>query len=125
MQGDIIYFELPLDLARLDDTLRFYRTLFGWSIKESFISRQRDSIFQTPGNPISGGFDSNLKPSIDSINIYIGVDSIDKAVQSIHQEFPHTVVIKDKTFISKQDGSYALIIDPSGNKIGLNEFSKM
>jgi predicted enzyme related to lactoylglutathione lyase len=124
MYGDLVYIELPINLDRLEDTFHFYQTLFDWKIQESFISKQRYFVFQTPGKKLFGGFDSSLKPSVDSINIYIYVESIDQTFNLIKTYFPQTKILRSKTLISPEDGSYALIIDPSGNKIGINEYIK-
>ncbi|HAX02472.1 MAG: hypothetical protein A2Y45_04245 [Tenericutes bacterium GWC2_34_14] len=124
MYGDLVYVELPIRLEKLDETFRFYQTLFDWKIQESFISKQRYFVFQTPGKKLFGGFDSNLTPSIDNINLYIYVASIDETMKLIQDHFSKTTVLRPKTLISPDDGSYALIIDPSGNKIGINEYIK-
>lgn len=123
MFGDLVYIELPLNLEKLDETLEFYTKLFGWTIRESFISKQRYFVFQTPGKKLFGGFDSGIKPHQDGINLYIHVDSIDQLLNQIKNEYPQQMIIKDKTLISKEDGSYALITDSSGNKIGINAYS--
>ena len=124
MYGDLVYVELPIRLEKLDETFRFYQTLFDWKIQESFISKQRYFVLQTPGKKLFGGFDSNLTPSIDNINLYIYVASIDETMKLIQDHFSKTTVLRPKTLISPDDGSYALIIDPSGNKIGINEYIK-
>lgn len=124
MFGDLIYVELPLNLESLDETIDFYTRLFGWSIQESFISKQRYFVFQTPGKKLFGGFDSSIKAHQDGINLYIHVDSIDQILSQIEKEYPKQNIIKQKTLISKEDGSYALVLDPSGNKIGINEYPK-
>ena len=122
MFGDLVYVEIPLNLDKLEDTLDFYTKIFGWKIQESFISKQRYFVFQTPGKKLFGGFDSSIKPHQDGINLYIHVDSIDQTLKRITLEYPNQMILRDKTLISKEDGSYALIMDPSGNKIGINEY---
>lgn len=124
MIGDLVYVELPLNLDKLDETFAFYQTFFGWKIQESFLLNQRYFIFETPGKKFYGGFDSSIKPHQDGINFYIHVDSIEDILNRIKKDYQHLPILRGKTLISKEDGSYALITDPSGNKIGINEYPK-
>ncbi len=118
MHGDIVYLELA---CTNQETLRFYEKIFKWKIEESFVTDHKYFMFETPGTHLSGGFDTMIKPSTKGPQMYIEVQSIDQVIEAISEQFESAVVLKDKTLISDTYGYYALILDPSGNKIGLQE----
>ncbi len=118
MHGDIVYLELAL--VDIDETLRFYRELFGWTFEESHLSKQKYFMFKTPGESILGALDQNVEPSVSGVQCYIEVDDIDTVLTAL-SDYAGTEVLKEKTFLSDAYGHYALIKDPSGNKIGLQQ----
>ena len=119
MHGDIVYIELAL--KEIEETLVFYKKLFQWSIVESHFSRQAYYMFKTRGNRLSGAFDANVLPSVEGVQMYLQCDDIEETLERIERDFPRAKVLKPKTFLSKEYGWYALIVDPSGNRIGLQE----
>ncbi len=121
MHGDIVYVELAL--RDLEKTIAFYKELFGWKIVQSHLSSQAYYMFFTPGERLSGAFDENVPPSEAGARIYLQCDDIDKMIASIRDDHPEADVLQEKTFISTEYGSYALIKDPSGNLVGLQEDS--
>jgi predicted enzyme related to lactoylglutathione lyase len=122
MHGMICYVELAL--VNIKETLDFYQRYFGFQFEESFLSQQRYIMFKTPHQGILGAFDANHKPSLEGTLIYIETNDIDSLLMTMKQDFPKTQILKPKTFISKEFGCYALIVDPSGNRIGLQENPK-
>ncbi len=118
MHGDIVYIELA---CTSKETLRFYEKIFRWKVKESFITSHKYFMFETPGKSLKGGFDTLIKPSTKGPQIYIEVDDIERVTTEMMTDFDSAVVLKDKTLISEDYGYYALILDPSGNKVGLQE----
>ncbi len=121
MNADIVYVELPIH--DIDGTLRFYRTLFGWRITESFLSERRYFMFETPGGCLSGGFDAKKKPTKTGPTLYIGCTDISALLPRIG-DFKGARVVKPRTAVGGDYGFYALIEDPSGNVIGLQEDEK-
>ena len=118
MHGQMIYIELGLN--NIEETLAFYTTLFHWQFKESFLDEHRYIMFETPDKQFSGGLDERLAPSVDGANIYIAVTDIDTTLASL-KDYAHAGILKKKTMISPDNGYYALIKDPSGNKMGILE----
>lgn len=123
MHGDIVYIELALQRDKLNQTKSFYEKLFGWTFQESFLTEKKYFMFQTPGKKLSGALDENVQASIHGTQMYVEVDFIESIFSQLPL-FPEAYILKDKTFISKEYGHYALIVDPSGNRIGLQEDSK-
>ena len=121
MDGKVVYIELALQ--NVQTTLDFYKEIFHWTFEESFISSQKYIMFETPNRQFLGGLDANIKPSLDGPNVYLEVHDIDAVIKQV-LTYSNTAIIKPKTLISEAYGSYALIQDPSGNKIGLQENSK-
>lgn len=121
MHGDFVYLEFSLDPNHIEETLRFYHELFQWTFRESFLSSKKYVMFETPSKILSGGFDENTTSSTIGVQLYIDCDDIDHILEVIETHFIHSQIIKRKTLISKDFGSYAFIIDPSGNRIGLQQ----
>ena len=121
MNGALVYVELPIH--DVDETLRFYRTLFGWKITESFLSEQRYFMFETPTRSLSGGFDAKKKPAKNGPTLYVGCADINALLPRI-DDFKNAHVVKPRTAVGGDYGYYALIEDPSGNVIGLQEDEK-
>jgi len=121
MHGDFVYLEFSLDLNHIEETLRFYHELFQWTFRESFLSSKKYFMFETPSKILSGGFDENTTSSTIGVQLYIDCDDIDHILEVIETHFIHSQIIKRKTLISEDFGSYAIIIDPSGNRIGLQQ----
>jgi uncharacterized protein len=119
MHGDITYLELALIEEK--ETVYFYQDLFNWTLTDSFISKQRYIMFETPGKRLSGGFDASLKPSQIGVQIYIECEDINQTIKRIQNVHEKAKVSVPKTLISSDYGYFALIIDPSGNQIGLQE----
>ncbi len=119
MHGDLTYLELALTHEK--ETIDFYQDLFNWTLTDSFISKQRYIMFETPGKRLSGGFDSNLKPSQSGVQIYIECNDINQTIKRIQDVHKKAKVLVPKTLISSDYGYFALVIDPSGNQIGLQE----
>lgn len=124
MQGDIVYIELSLNIHSISETLAFYQTLFGWEFTESHLSSKKYFMFKTKGNKIQGALDENVVANQNGVQIYIECHDIDLTLTNIQENFINANVLKSKTHISKEYGSYAIIIDPSGNRIGLQEDTK-
>ncbi len=121
MHGDIVYVELAL--RDVEKTLVFYRELFGWKIVQSHLSVQTYYMFETPGKRLLGAFDEHVPPSEAGARMYLQCDDIEETITHIRESHPAAQVLKGKTFISEEYGSYALVKDPSGNLVGLQEDS--
>lgn len=122
MHGDLTYVELAL--IHEPETLAFYQDLCGWTFTDSFISKQRYILFQTPGKKQSGGFDASLRPSENGAQIYIECHDLNQTLLTIKQKHKLAKILKEKTLISLDYGYYALVLDPSGNLIGFQEYTK-
>ncbi|MFU8786858.1 MAG: VOC family protein [Candidatus Izemoplasmataceae bacterium] len=122
MHGDINYIELGIN--NIEETLDFYKTLFNWKFTESFLTNHRYFMFETPSNDLSGAFDALITPSLDGVTVYILVEDIEFIIKEINLSFKSSKIIKPKSHISEDYGCFALIVDPSGNKIGLHENPK-
>jgi uncharacterized protein len=120
MLGDIIHFEFALNPQKVDETIRFYESIFGWKFTESFLTTQRYFMFETKGK-LDGAFDASIQPTKHGIRIYVSCDGIDQTLKKIVEHHFDVVVVTPKTLISKEYGYYALIIDPSGNQLGIHE----
>jgi predicted enzyme related to lactoylglutathione lyase len=124
MHGDFVYIEFSLNPKAILETLNFYETLFKWSFKESFLSSKKYFMFETPSKTFFGGFDENTTSSPSGVLIYLECSNIDGMLDIIEKNYPKVSIIKRKTLISEDYGSFAIIIDPSGNRIGLQESKK-
>ncbi len=124
MRGDIIYLEFSLNHNRVSETLNFYETLFHWKFTESFLSSKKYFMFETPSKTLSGGFDENTLSSTQGTLVYMDCEDIHMTLSFIESNFPSAMILKRKTLISKDFGSFAIIIDPSGNRIGVQQSPK-
>ncbi len=122
MHGNIVYIEFALIHEK--ETLDFYSLLFGFRFENSYLSKQRYIMFKTPDQGIIGAFDANQKPSLEGALVYLETEDIQNTLDVMQANFPTCAVLKEKTFISDAYGSYAVIVDPNGNRIGLQENSK-
>lgn len=121
MRGDIVYLELAL--TNVEETLSLYKEAFKWKITQSYLSTQLYYMFDTPSGGITGGFDANRIPSDEGVLIYLESENLDLMLETIQKNHTSVNVVQGKTYLSKEYGSFAIIKDPSGNKIGLFESS--
>lgn len=121
MHGDIVYLELSLNPQKCEQTLSFYEQCFQWKFEESFLTDKRYFMFDTPSHQQAGALDENAKGSHIGIQLYIEVSSIEELLERIQKFHPEAMVLQGKTKISDEYGYYAFVMDPSMNRIGLQE----
>jgi hypothetical protein len=108
----ICHFEIPS--SDLEKSKRFYSELFGWQFAPQF---EPDYLmFSTPEGPGGGIEKADVLKNAD-VKIYIEVEDI-PSVLARAKELGGSVV-KEKTLISEEYGSYAMLADSSGVKIGV------
>ncbi len=112
--GDITHIDIPVtDMQRASN---FYGTLFGWSIAE-MPGFEGYPMWQAP-NGISGGGLAPRSEGFTQPRSYVEVDSIDDTIAAATQA--GATVALDKSPIT-DTSSWAVIVDPDGNHIGLYE----
>lgn len=112
--GDITHIDIPVtDMQRAEE---FYGKLFGWEIAEA-PGYEGYPMWRAP-NGISGGGLAPRDEGFDQPRSYVEVDSIDETM-AVAKEAGATVLM-DKQPIS-ETSSWAVIVDPDGNHIGLYE----
>ncbi|WP_336644429.1 VOC family protein [Microbacterium sp. USHLN186] len=112
--GDITHIDIPVtDLQRAGE---FYSELFGWKIAE-MPGYGGYPMWQAP-NGISGGGLAPRDEGFSQPRSYVEVDSIDETI-AVAREAGATVLM-DKQPIN-ETSSWAVIVDPDGNHIGLYE----
>jgi uncharacterized protein len=115
MPDPIVYLELPS--TDLNASKLFYDQAFGWQVD----LHGNDYAEYEAGEPaISVGFNhvarGEDRPEAKPL-AYIKVDDIEAKLKQIVAA--GGAVIKPKTLISEQYGSYALFADPSGSVLGV------
>jgi len=115
MADPIVYIELPsADLAGSRD---FYAEAFGWTVR---LHGEEYAEYEAGEQAVSVGF-NRVAPGEDRPEgkplPYIKVEDIDAKLAQVVAA--GGTVIKPKTLISEQYGSYALFADPSGSVLGL------
>jgi len=112
--GDITHIDIPVsDMARAQ---AFYSGLFGWEISE-MPGFEGYPMWQAP-NKISGG---GLAPRGDGFTqprSYVEVDSIADTI-ALALDAGATVAMEPQPI--DETSSWAVIVDPDGNHIGLYE----
>ncbi len=112
--GDITHIDIPVgDIAR---ATTFYRTLFGWDIRE-IPGFEGYPMWQAP-NQISGGGLAPRGEGFTQPRSYVEVDSIEDTLTEVVAQ--GGTVAMDKQPISDTSW-WAAFTDPDGNTIGLYE----
>jgi predicted enzyme related to lactoylglutathione lyase len=112
--GDITHIDIPVD--DVDAAKGFYGSLFGWQIAAP-PGFDDYPMWRAP-NQISGGGLAQRSDDFTQPRSYVEVDSIDAALGAV--EGLGGTVLTPKTPISDSSW-FAVIGDPSGNRIGLFE----
>ncbi|MFS0865713.1 VOC family protein [Microbacterium sp. 179-B 1A2 NHS] len=112
--GDITHTEIPVsDFAKATE---FYGALFGWSISES--PGYEDYPMWRAPNGISGGALTERTPDLTQPRSIVEVDSIDAAIETARAHGGSVLMPKGPI---DETSSWAVIVDPDGNQIGLFE----
>lgn len=115
--GHIGYVEIPTrNLAR---AVEFYGALFGWAFNEDPVGSPRYSTFSGAGDRSMGALEEqdDVAPHTGGPVTYVTVDDLDTTCAQV-TELGGTVE-RGKTEIGPDLGSYALVRDLDGNRIGL------
>ena len=96
----------------LEKARRFYAGVFNFDITDYSATY---SVFKAAN--ISGGLDSSLKPSVNSLSFSITVDDIPLILEKI-TKFAGSIV-KDKYSLGNNLGFCAQFADPNGNILEL------
>jgi predicted enzyme related to lactoylglutathione lyase len=119
----VIHFEIPFDDKQR--AMRFYGDAFGWKLVDmpqmnyviaSTVDVDEQQMPKEPG-AINGGLFQRPKEAPNPA-IYVGVDSVDSAIQKV--EAAGGKVVTPRTPIPGM-GAYARVADTEGNVIGLFE----
>ena len=112
----IVYLEIPA--PDIEKAGTFYSSVFGWSINRSSLSDTHEYwMFNSGEDSLSGGFDTNKKPQDGGVIIYLKVDDIPTALDSIKKA--GGIVTREKFDIGDEYGFSATFKDPNGNHLGL------
>jgi len=112
--GDITHIDIPVgDMAQAST---FYGTVFGWKIAE-VPGFEGYPMWQAP-NGISGGGLAPRSGDFTQPRSYVEVDSIDEAI-AVAKQVGGTVAMEKQPITDSS--SWAVIVDPDGNHIGLFE----
>jgi len=113
----IVHFEIPAsDPAKLS---RFYSEVFGWKFEKAPMTEMEYWMITTGprGKSVGGGMYKKMAPDEGPRN-YIGVDKIDKAIESFKKAGGKELV--GKMEVPKMGWSF-IGVDPEGNTIALFE----
>lgn len=112
--GDITHIEIPVDdMAAAKD---FYSQLFGWDIQTP-PGFEDYPMWRAP-NSISGGGLVQRSDDFTQPRSFVEVDSIDETIAAA--EALGSQVVQPKQPIT-ESSAWAVILDPSGNVLGLYE----
>jgi hypothetical protein len=113
----IVHFEIPAsDPAKLS---KFYSEVFGWKFEKAPMAEMEYWMITTGprGKSVGGGMYKKMAPDEGPRN-YIGVDKIDKAIESFKKAGGKELV--GKMEVPKMGWSF-IGVDPEGNTIALFE----
>ncbi|MFD5214478.1 VOC family protein [Microbacterium sp. NPDC058345] len=112
--GDITHIDIPVsDMAKAS---AFYSGLFGWNIAE-MPGFEGYPMWSAP-NGISGGGLAPRDADFTQPRSYVEVDSIDDTIAAA-KDAGGTVAMEKQSITDTS--SWAVIVDPDGNRIGLFE----
>lgn len=120
-KGDMIWFEIwTEDPERAQD---FYGSLFGWSfepfaeyVPDNYWIIQKESKMGTNGALVRRTAEQRTAPGRSTIN-YLWVDDLQAATQLALEK--GGALEEDAKKIGSVDGSFSIVVDPDGNRIGL------
>ena len=119
----VVHFEIPFD--NKDRAMKFYTQCFGWQLQDmpemnyvmaNTVATGPDYRPTEPG-AINGGLFARPKEA-PSPTLYIGVSSVDEAIEKV--QAAGGKVVTPKTAIPGM-GAYGRVADTEGNVIGLFE----
>ena len=116
MGNPVVWFELYTpDVERAKE---FYGLMFGWQ----FSSVDRDDtgywLISTQEGSVSGGIvETEEPPGEQGVLLYVQVETLEGAIEGA--KVLGAVVEQSPTPISEQAGSYAVLLDPTGCRLGL------
>ena len=116
MGNPVVWFELYTpDVERAKE---FYGLMFGWQ----FSPVDRDDtgywLISTQEGSVSGGIvETDEPPGEQGVLLYVQVETLDGAIEGA--KVLGAVVEQSPTLISEQAGSYAVLLDPMGCRLGL------
>lgn len=121
MDNTVIHFEIPAE--NVEKLKSFYSDLFGWKIEKSPMPMDYWIIQTVPtddkGMPLRPGINGGLFPKEDKpltpVN-YISVENIDESIKKV-ETLGGKIVMAKQTITGV--GSFAIVVDPEGNRIGL------
>ena len=125
----VIFFEIPVDNpARATE---FYRSVFGWKMNEipsmhytqvGTVEADRLGVRGVPKEPgaINGGMVERRRGPVNTPLIYISVENIDQAIETIEKNGGETITPKAAV---GNFGFAAYFKDTEGNAIGLWQFA--
>ncbi len=115
MGNPVVWFELyTTDVERAKE---FYGLMFGWQ----FAAMDSDDeywLISTEDGSVSGGLVyTDDQPEGQNVMLYVRVETLDGAIEGA--KLLGAEVEVEPTLISESAGSYAVLVDPTGNQIGL------
>lgn len=121
MDNTVVHFEIPAE--NVEKLKSFYSDLFGWKIEKSPMPMDYWIIQTVPtddkGTPLRPGINGGLFPkenrTLSPVN-YISVENIDKCIEKV-EALGSKIVMPKQTVTGV--GSFAIAVDPEGNRIGL------
>ena len=113
----IVHIEIPAKKA--GEAGKFYGDLFGWKIEAD--PAYNYVMFQAEGGPGGGfvevgGSSAPIQYKPDSLLVYVSTDDIDATLAKVESLGGKTVLPKTEI---PQMGWWAVLADPTGNRIGL------
>ncbi|MBV9790747.1 MAG: VOC family protein [Chloroflexi bacterium] len=118
MQHTITWFEIPA--VDFDRAVAFYSTMLDVEINKSAFGGEPHGFLPSAPGVVSGAvvLRNNFKPASDGALIYLNVaEHMTATIQRVEQA--GGTVLTPETSIDPQ-GSFALILDSEGNRIGLH-----
>jgi uncharacterized protein len=114
----VVWFELYTpDIERAKE---FYGLMFGWQFAESGRDEDGQSywLISTQEGSVSGGIvETDEPPGEQGVLLYVQVENLDNAIEGA--KVLGAVVERSPALISEQAGSYAILLDPMGCRVGL------
>lgn len=113
----VVWFEISV--TNLRTAKNFYHQLFGWEFSPFKSFDEGYWTIQTGENSLKGALKraDRLYAKTQGMLIYIRVDNLDKTLQKVRKL--NGTVIQEKTMITSDEGDFAIIADPEGNRMGI------
>jgi uncharacterized protein len=116
MGSPVVWFELHS--ADVERAKEFYGLMFGWKFAPFDSSEDDYWLISTEEGSVSGGLVRlEEPPGRQGVVLYVQVENLEGAIEGA--KLLGAALEQGPTQISEQAGSYAVMIDPTGCRLGL------